>query len=45
MKKSVTTASLVTSIRKSWGNVNPVQRAFKSKKAYNRRDKSWKNED
>lgn len=43
--KKTTNQDILASIRRSWGNVNPVQRAFKSKKAYNRRDKSWKNED
>lgn len=33
-------------IRKVWSHeVNPVQRAFKSKRDYNRHDKSWKNEE
>ena len=43
--KKITNQDILASIRRSWGNVNPVQRAFKSKKAYNRRDKSWKTED
>lgn len=30
--------------RGSWGTTNPVQRVEKSKKAYSRKNKSWKNE-
>lgn len=30
--------------RRTWVNVNPVTKAFKSKKDYNRHDKSWKND-
>ena len=28
--------------RGSWGNVHPATKVFKSKKSYNRNDKSWK---
>lgn len=28
--------------RKTWGQLKPYSRTFKSKKDYNRRDKSWK---
>jgi len=43
MKKS--NYEILAAIRRTWGNVNPATKVFKSKKAYNRRDKSWKNED
>lgn len=43
MKIKVTSANeIALSVRRDWGNVNPCQRVFKSKKAYNRKDKSWK---
>ena len=45
MKHRSTTAEIYQSIRRSWGELNPATRAFKSKKAYNRKDKSWKTED
>lgn len=28
--------------RRSWGMVKPASKAFKSKRDYNRKDKSWK---
>jgi len=28
--------------RNTWGMVKPVTQVFKNKKAYNRKDKSWK---
>ena len=43
MKIKVTSSNeIALSVRRSWGQVNPCQRAFKSKKTYNRKDKSWK---
>ena len=38
--KSVNEAALT--IRRTWGELKPVSRPFKSKKDYNRKDKSWK---
>ena len=29
-------------IRRTWGDMNPSSKPFKSKKDYNRKDKSWK---
>jgi len=40
--KSMNEAMLST--RRGWGELNPCTRAFKSKKAYSRKDKSWKND-
>ena len=31
--------------RRSWGNVKPGTKVFKSKRDYNRKDKSWMKED
>ena len=45
MKMRATSFEVYQSVRRSWGMVNPAQQAFKSKKAYNRKDKSWKKED
>lgn len=44
MKKTITYLEIQQSVRKTWGNVNPATKAFKSKKAYNRKDKSWKSD-
>lgn len=33
---------IALSVRRDWGNVKPFSKAFKSKKDYNRKDKSWK---
>lgn len=35
---------LCTTIRRSWGELNPASRPFKSKKSYNRKDRSWMKE-
>ena len=45
MKKLPTNYEIMASIRKTWGNVKPATKVFKSKKTYNRADKSWKNLD
>ena len=45
MNKSFTITIKTPKIRKMWSkDVNPVTRIFKSKKDYNRKDKSWKND-
>jgi hypothetical protein len=36
--------SLMLASRTTWGNVKPSTKAFKSKRDYNRRDKSWKHD-
>lgn len=41
MKKTINLNEINLNLRRSWGDVNPVTKAFKSKKAYNRKDKSW----
>lgn len=33
---------LYQSVRRTWGNVKPGTKIEKSKKTYNRKDKSWK---
>ena len=45
MKKQKSNVTIACEIRRTWGNVNPCSKAFKSKKAYNRHNKSWKSED
>lgn len=35
---------IALSVRKSWGNCNPVTKIYKSKRDYNRKDKSWMKE-
>lgn len=41
MKKNV---EIAKSIRRTFGNINACQIAFKSKKQYNRKNKDWKKE-
>lgn len=45
MSKTIAYYDIQKSVRRDWGNVHPATKAFKSKKAYNRKDKSWKNGD
>lgn len=45
MSKTITYYEIQKSVRRNWGNIHPATKAFKSKKAYNRKDKSWKNGD
>ena len=43
MKKMIINPNeIVLNTRRSWGQVKPFTRPFKSKKDYNRKDKSWK---
>lgn len=42
MNKIISMDEIVLNTRRTWGSVNPCQRTFKSKKAYSRKDKSWK---
>jgi hypothetical protein len=45
MKINVKSANeIAISIRRNWGELNPCTRVYKSKKHYNRKDKSWKKE-
>jgi hypothetical protein len=41
MGKVISHYEIMKSVRRTWGDVKPVTKVFKSKKAYNRRDKSW----
>lgn len=41
MSKTISNYEILKSVRKTWGNVKPTTKIFKSKKAYNRHDKSW----
>jgi hypothetical protein len=43
--KKTSNYEILSRIRRSWGQVNPATKVFKSKKAYDRKDKSWKNQD
>ena len=45
MKKTISINEIDLHVRKSWGTVKPCMRVFKSKKTYNRKDKTWKKED
>ena len=45
MKKTINLNDLALNTRRSWGNVKPGTKAFKSKRDYNRKDKSWMKED
>jgi hypothetical protein len=40
--KMMTTNECAIKSRRSWGELNPASRPFKSKRDYNRKDKSWK---
>lgn len=42
--KNINFNDIALNTRKSWGNVKPAARAFKSKRDYNRKDKSWMKE-
>ena len=46
MNKNFTIHMGEIKIRKTWSHeVNPCQKTFKSKRDYNRHDKSWKKDD
>lgn len=40
--KKISLNELAINTRRGWGDVKPISRPFKSKKDYNRKDKSWK---
>jgi hypothetical protein len=42
MEKTINVNMLALNVRRTWGNIKPVTKTFKSKKDYNRKDKSWK---
>lgn len=43
MKKlTIDLTDIAIHTRRSWGMVKPTTKAFKSKRDYNRKDKSWK---
>lgn len=39
--KKINLNEITLNARRSWGNVKPCTKAFKSKRDYNRKDKSW----
>lgn len=41
MSKTITQYDIMKSIRRTWGDVKPSTKVFKSKKTYNRKNKSW----
>ena len=41
-KMTIDLNEIALNTRRSWGEVKPFTRPFKSKKDYNRKDKSWK---
>ena len=43
-KTKIDVNQIALSMRKSWGNCNPVTKVYKSKRDYNRKDKSWMKE-
>lgn len=44
MKKLPSQSEIYLSLRKTW-EIDPCTKVFKKKKAYNRKDKSWKKYD
>ena len=40
--KEISITDIQLSVRRSWGNCKPMTKVFKSKRDYNRKDKSWK---
>ena len=43
--KKIDLNKIALNTRRSWGNVKPATKAFKSKRDYNRKDHSWMKED
>lgn len=41
MKKTINMNEIMLSARRTWVKVHPGTKAFKSKRDYNRKDKSW----
>lgn len=44
-KKTININEIALNTRRTWGNVKPCAKVFKSKRDYNRKDNSWKKED
>ena len=44
-KKLININEIALNTRRTWGNVKPCVKVFKSKLDYNRKDNSWKKED
>ena len=42
MKKLPSINEIAMNSRRTWGEFKPIQKTFKTKKDYNRKDKSWK---
>ena len=43
--KTININEIALNTRRTWGNVKPCAKVFKSKRDYNRKDNSWKKED
>jgi hypothetical protein len=43
--KKIDLNKIALTTRRTWGNVKPATKVFKSKRGYNRKDKSWMKED
>jgi RNase P/RNase MRP subunit POP5 len=43
--KKINLNEIALNTRRTWGSVKPATKAFKSKRDYNRKDKSWMKED
>jgi hypothetical protein len=43
--KEISINEIQLSVRRTWGNCKPMTKVFKSKRDYNRKDKSWMKED
>ena len=43
--KKINLNEIALNTRRTWGNVKPGTKVFKSKRDYNRKDKSWMKED
>jgi len=41
-KMTISLNEIALSTRRTWGQLKPATKAFKSKRDYNRKDKSWK---
>ena len=44
-RKTMNINKIALNTRRTWGNVKPCSKVFKSKRDYNRKDNSWKKED
>ena len=45
MKHNITSESVAKSVRKTWGELNPVTKRIESKRQYNRKEKFTKSID